>query len=193
VDSTVALGGGAGGEVGARDSECHTSDGLERVVVGGASPTGGGVVGGGDVIDAALLHGRPAESQHGCGDRNALQEAAAGDARTGAAAADFLYGVAPAGTGSSASDEEDFMLPEELITSVSSDEEAGGVETARPSNGPTSVDPSHAAIAADDGRRDDAVDGVTPPATDVRVGVRAAVTNVFTCAEHQYAYLLLRG
>jgi len=193
VDSNLALGGGEGGEVGARDSKCHTSDGLDRVVVGGASPTGGGVVGGGDVIDAALIHGRPAASQHRCGDRNALQEAAAGDARTGAAATDFLYGVARAGTGSSASDEEDFMLPEELIKSVSSDEEAGGVETARPSKDPTSVDPSHAAIAADDGRRDDAMDGVTPPATDVRVGVRAAVTNVFTCAEHLYAYLLLRG
>lgn len=193
MDSTLALGGGAGGEVCARDSECHTGVFLDWVIVGGASPTGGSVVGDGDVIDAALILGRPAASQYGCGDRHALQEGVAGDTRIGVAAKDFLFVVAPACTDSSASDEKDFGLPEKMITSVSSDEEAGGVENARPSKDPTSVDPGHAAIAADDGRRDGAMDGVTPPAKNVRVGVRAAVTKVFTCAEHLYAYLLLRG
>jgi len=32
-----------------------------------------------------------------------------------------------------------------------------------------------------------------PPPSNVPAGVSAAVTNPFTCVEHLYAYLLLRG
>jgi len=71
-----------------------------------------------------------------------------------------------------------------MITSMTSDEETGGDETSRQSTDADWADLGHSVISAGDGRDEDIIDGVVPPASDVPAGVSAAVTKPFTCVEH---------
>jgi len=197
-DSTIALHCGTGGGAGQHDAEQQhadaklASDDVAAAVDGGVLPTDGGVIGGGEGVGAAVVDGLPLQCRDGSEDGDVLEQPAARQAED-AAAAEFLYGRGLKQTDCPTSDDEEFVLQEEMITSMTSDEETGGDETSRQSADADGANFGHSVIAAGDGRDEDTIDGVLPPPSDVPAGVSAAVTNPFTCVEHLYAYLLLRG
>jgi len=168
------------------------SDGVAAAVDEGVLPTDGGVIEGGEGVGAAVVDGLPNQCRDSSEDGDVLQHPAARKAED-AAAAEFLYRPGLKQKDCPTSDDEEFLMQEEMITSMTSDEETGGDETSGQSADADRADLGHSVIAAGDGRDEDTIDGVVPPSSDVPAGVSAAVTNPFTGVEHLYAYLLLRG
>jgi len=146
-DSTIALHGGTGGRAGQHDAaQQHfdsklASDGVAAAVDGGVLPTDGGVIGGVERVAAAVVDGLRTEYRDGNEDGDVLEQPAARIAED-AAAAEFLYGRGPKQTDCPTSEDEEIFRQEEMITSMTLNEETGGTRPAinpRTSTGRTSA------------------------------------------------------